>query len=94
MLEWHVMLQILKQQRVAVAVPECAWGYVYQAKGACGAGLHIDALDGTTKKDASDPASGHEDHHVRPSPVHPHTIVDCENLLESYLMQVLTAPYG
>lgn len=71
-------------------------GLYLPSKRACGAGLHIDALDGTTKqKDASDPASGgHEDHHVRPSPVHPHTIVDCENLLESYLMQVLIAPFG
>ena len=55
----------------------------------------MDALDGTTKqKDESDPGSGHEEHHVRPSPVHPHAIVDCENLLESYLMQVLAAPFG
>lgn len=40
---------------------------------------------------------GPEDHHVRPTPVHPHAIVDCENLLESYLMQValqLVAPFG
>ena len=65
-----------------------------KASGDGSAGLDSTALgDGPGHKDGAETAVGAEERHVRPPPVHPHDIADCENLLESYLMQVLAAPF-